>query len=254
MHHPGTLRRPQDNAVFTRKLGGLVGGSACVLAAGFTDDGEGSFVLAATAEAWEHLNACRAAVSQRAASLAPSPVAPAPVPPPPPPVPPLGGFGGSMSPMGMGMDPAAMMQMLASNPQMMQQMSQQALSNPMMQQMAAGNPQLQAALQQMSSNPAMLQQALSNPMMQAMMRDPQQMERARQMMMGGASPALAGATPGATPGAAPGAAPAPGAPADPAKVQQVSDVTGLSTQQAAALLQVCGGNVEAAIGMHFGSM
>lgn len=47
------------------------------------------------------------------------------------------------------------------------------LNNPMLQQMTAANPQMAAQLQMMAQNPQLLQQAMSNPMMQQMMRDPQ---------------------------------------------------------------------------------
>jgi hypothetical protein len=49
----------------------------------------------------------------------------------------------------------------------------QMLNNPMMQQLTAANPQMAAQLQMMAQNPQMLQQAMGNPMMQRMMRDPQ---------------------------------------------------------------------------------
>jgi hypothetical protein len=117
--------------VFSRKLGGLPGGRACILAAGFTDNGEGIFTLEASAAAWEHLNACRTAVAAQLQRL-PNPAVTAAAPPPPaaatgaPPFNPsafegmpfgdMGGMGGLP-----GMDPASMMQQLAANPQMMQQ-------------------------------------------------------------------------------------------------------------------------------------
>jgi len=121
--------------VFSRKLGSLPGGRACILAAGFTDNGEGIYTLEASAAAWEHLNACRTAVAAQLQRL-PTPVAaaapPAPAAAAAPPFNPsaFGGMpfgdpsmGGGMGGLGglPGMDPASMMQQLAANPQMMQQ-------------------------------------------------------------------------------------------------------------------------------------
>jgi len=132
------------NAVFNRKLGGLPGGRACLLAAGFVSDGEaGTLTLEASAEAWEHLNACRPAIAANMARIPkpPPPAAAAPpqtlnTPPPfggaapafPPSAPfggggfggmpmmPPGGLGGMMPPGGGmgGMDPQMMQQMMSS--------------------------------------------------------------------------------------------------------------------------------------------
>jgi hypothetical protein len=99
----------KSNAVFQRKLGGVVGGEACILAAGFTDDGEGSYALTASAEAWDHINACRDCVAVRVQSLAPvASVAN------PPAIP------NFMNAPMMG-DPAADLRTLAANPQALQQ-------------------------------------------------------------------------------------------------------------------------------------
>jgi hypothetical protein len=107
------------------------------LAAGFAEDRDGCYALEASAAAWEHLNECRAAVAAQLSRLprpAAAPVAAAVAPPAPFP----GAFGGmGGAPLGMpfgglgmgmgggmgGMDPSAMMQQLAANPQMMQQVS-----------------------------------------------------------------------------------------------------------------------------------
>lgn len=102
----------KSNAVFNRKLGGVAGGEACILAAGFTEDGEGSYVLTATAEAWDHINACRDAVAMRVTALAPAPsYASAPMAPAP-------SYGSA--PMA-GSSPAASLSNIASNPQALQQ-------------------------------------------------------------------------------------------------------------------------------------
>jgi hypothetical protein len=211
----------KSNAVFDRKLGGVIGGQACILATGFIDDGEGSYVLSATAEAWDHINACRDLVASRVQSFAtaPPPVAPSPPPAQPTPfaAPPMMGSSGNIS---------ADMMALASNPQVLQQ----AMNNPMAQQLFAQNPAMRSRMEEVLRNPEILQQSLNNPMMQQMMRDPAIMQQAMQMMggMGGApggnpmgqmDPAMMqqamqmmggmGAQPAATPPTAPTGTPAP---------------------------------------------
>jgi len=110
----------KSNAVFNRKLGGVIGGEACILASGFVDDGEGSFVLTASAEAWDHINACRDAVSSRLSSLAPVVPSPTPVASSIPTQPSANpSFG--MPPTPMTGDMSADMMSIASNPQALQQ-------------------------------------------------------------------------------------------------------------------------------------
>jgi len=110
--------------------------------------------------------------------------------------------GGGMGGMG-GMDPAMMGQML-QNP-MVQQMVQQMAANPaMMQQAIQSNPMLQEMAEQ---NP-MMQQMLSNPQMLQSMMNPQMMQMAAQMHAGGVGAAPSGATQAIE---APAGAPAPAA-------------------------------------------
>ena len=107
----------QSNATFNRKIGGLTGGRECILALGFTDDGQGSWTLEATGPAWENLTACKAAIEPAIAALAPAPTPAAPPAPTPAPVAPMGGMGAGG--MGAGGMPPGVAEMMA-NPQMIQ--------------------------------------------------------------------------------------------------------------------------------------
>lgn len=87
----------KQNAAFQRRLGGLPGGDAAMLAAGFVLEGEGaeeSYVLRASAEAWPKLVATKARVEAAVREAKSSTAASVP--------PPAGGFGGVPG-MGAGM-------------------------------------------------------------------------------------------------------------------------------------------------------
>jgi hypothetical protein len=87
----------KQNAAFQRRLGGLPGGDAAMLAAGFVVEGQGadeSYVLHASAEAWPKLVATKARVVAAVREAKSSTVGSVP--------PPAGGFG-NMTGMGAGM-------------------------------------------------------------------------------------------------------------------------------------------------------
>jgi hypothetical protein len=87
----------KQNAAFQRRLGGLTGGDAAMLAAGFVVEGQGadeSYVLHASADAWPKLVATKARVEAAVREANSSTAGSVP--------PPAGGFG-SMTGMGEGM-------------------------------------------------------------------------------------------------------------------------------------------------------
>eukprot|EP00903_Cladosiphon_okamuranus_P007173 g6965.t1 len=235
------------NAGFSRKVGGVPGGEACMRALGFAEHGDTkeSWLLAPSAEAWNVLNAGRVQIQTALASL-PASGAPAAasagagtagfagglgVLPPPGAFPQAGVGGGGMGGMGGGMPDLATMARMAQNPAVMQGM----MNDPGVQAMMRSNPQMAAAMQSVMASPGGLAQAFemiqNNPAMaqmaQQMMQDPTALQRASQMDLGGAFAAGLNAT-GANPaqgfqppsgglgglGGVPAAAP-PGAPTAP---------------------------------------
>ena len=182
----------KSNAAFNKRLGGVSGGEALLLAAGFVVE-DNVFVLRPSEEAWPKLVEAGEVVGRslreaEAAATVPSAAA-------------AGGFGASgagfgnpmagMPNLGPGMETA--MQNMLSNPEAMQNM----LNNPMVQQMMqndprlANNPMLQQSLQALQSNPDILRQFSS------MMNDPGIRAQASRMMQqqggsGGADPFASG--------------------------------------------------------------
>eukprot|EP00752_Nemacystus_decipiens_P001341 g1330.t1 len=213
------------NAGFTRKVGAVPGGEACMRALGFAEHGDAkeSWLLSPSAEAWNVLNAGRAQIQSALATLPASSGASAPtagagtggfagglgVLPPPGAFPPQGGGGmggmGGLGGMGGGaggMPDLATMARMAQNPAVMQGM----MSDPTVQAMMRSNPQMAAAMQSVMASPGGLARAFemmqNNPAMaqmaQQMMQDPTALQRASQMDLGGAFAAGLNAT-GANP-------------------------------------------------------
>ncbi|CAM9525294.1 unnamed protein product [Scytosiphon promiscuus] len=197
------------NAGFSRKVGAVPGGEACMRALGFVEHGDAkeSWLLEPSAEAWNVLNAGKAEI-QRALLTLPTAAAPGAsaagggfgsgmpsggfaggmgVMPPPGAFPQagLGGMGG-----GGGMPDMAAMARMAQNPAMLQGM----MNDPSVQAMMRSNPQMAAAMQSVMASPERMSQAFNmiqnNPgmaqMAQQMMQDPAALQRASQMDLGGA--------------------------------------------------------------------
>mmetsp|Transcript_7420 Transcript_7420/g.15259 ORF Transcript_7420/g.15259 Transcript_7420/m.15259 type:complete len:461 (-) Transcript_7420:188-1570(-) len=190
------------NPAFQRRLGGVTGGEALLLSAGFVvEAGEGgveTYVLRPSAEAWPRLVAAGEEVKKAlneasAPSFSPPGSAsdsglgaaagaaggmPNLFP---------GGMPGTMG--GAGMEAAA--QSLLSNPQMLQNM----LNNPMVQQMMrndprfANNPMLQQSMQALTQNPDMMRQ------MSQLMSDPGMMENMSRMMQQNQQPGAGASNP-----------------------------------------------------------
>ncbi|CAN0252220.1 unnamed protein product [Pylaiella littoralis] len=197
------------NAGFSRKVGAVPGGEACMRALGFVESGDAkeSWLLAPSAAAWNVLNAGRAQIQGALATLPAAPAASGGIGagspsagfagglgvlPPPGAFPQAGGFGGGGMGMGGGggMPDMATMARMAQDPAIMQNM----MNDPSVQAMMRSNPQMAAAMQSVMATPGGLSQAFNmmqnNPgmaqMAQQMMQDPAALQRASQMDLGGA--------------------------------------------------------------------
>ncbi|EED92740.1 predicted protein [Thalassiosira pseudonana CCMP1335] len=206
----------KSNPAFHKRLGGVSGGEALLLASGFVVESGGgveSYVLRPSADAWPRLVAAgeeiQRVLTEANATSASSPSAtydsnnnnnaatsgggaggmsnlfPGGIP--------SNAMGGSLG--GPGMEAA--MQSMLSNPQMLQNM----MSNPMVQQMMrndprfANNPMLQQQIETLASNPQMIQQMsqlMSDPGMRANMSRMMQQQQQQQSGGGGGDPFAGG--------------------------------------------------------------
>lgn len=201
------------NPAFNKRLGGVTGGEALLLASGFvieTVEGNEVYVLRPSAQAWPRLVAAGEEVARKVAEInttttqasnnfaaaAPSIPAPAPSNNAFSGMPGMSGMGG----MPGGADMNAMQQMM-NDPNMMQNMMGM-MNNPMVQNMMrndprfANNPMAQRALDELQRNPEMLSQVsqmMSDPTMRANMN--RMMEQQQQQSgAGGANPFGGGGT------------------------------------------------------------
>ncbi|CAM9354537.1 unnamed protein product [Ectocarpus sp. 6 AP-2014] len=196
------------NAGFSRKVGAVPGGEACMRALGFVEHGDAqeSWLLAPSEAAWNVLTAGRVDIQRALATLPGAPAAAGASAGgfagglgvlPPPGAFPQAGFGGGMG--GGGMPDMATMARMAQNPAVMQGM----MNDPSVQAMMRSNPQMAAAMQSVMARPGGLAQAFeaiqNNPAMsqmaQQMMQDPTALQRAAQMDFGGALSAGINAAP-----------------------------------------------------------
>ncbi|CAB1102493.1 unnamed protein product [Ectocarpus sp. CCAP 1310/34] len=195
------------NAGFSRKVGAVPGGEACMRALGFVEHGDAqeSWLLAPSEAAWNVLTDGRVDI-QRALAILPGAPAAAGASTggfagglgvlPPPGAFPQAGLGGGM---GGGMPDMATMARMARNPAVMQGM----MNDPSVQAMMRSSPQMAAAMQSVMARPGGLAQAFeaiqNNPAMaqmaQQMMQDPTALQRASQMDFGGALAAGINAAP-----------------------------------------------------------
>eukprot|EP00804_Cyclotella_cryptica_P017589 CCRYP_006721-RA/>CCRYP_006721-RA protein AED:0.09 eAED:0.06 QI:0/1/0.5/1/1/1/2/84/471 len=182
----------QSNAAFHKRLGGVNGGQALLLAAGFVME-DGVFVLRPSQEAWPKLveagEVVGRALREVEANSAPPVVgagttsgwgaAPSSS---------VGGLPNLDSMGGPGME--ATMQNMLSNPEMLQNM----MHNPMVQQMMrndprfANNPMLQQSLDALSSNPDMIRQfsqMMGDPGVRANVSRMMQQQQQQQQQAGG---------------------------------------------------------------------
>jgi len=177
----------RENAAFQRRLGGLRGGHDAMLAVGFTvvsTDGDESYVIQPSPEAWPKLVSAQAVISQAvrdsqsAAGVSAPPVSTARS--PMMGMPGMGSGIPGMPPGGLTPEMHAAAAQMMSDPHALQGM----LQNPMVQNMIrndprfANNPMLQQSIEQLANNPEMMSQ------MSQMMNDPAMRSR-MQAMMGG---------------------------------------------------------------------
>lgn len=170
-------RVKKHNPAFQRRLGGIRGGDAAMIAAGFVSQMDGSdevYMIQASAEAWPKLLATKATVEaavRDAKSASGQPRVPS-QPGTVPLFPNAGAFGGAPP------DMQGAMANLLSDPNALQAM----MRNPMVQQMMrndprfANNPMMQQVMQDIANNPALASQ------MSQMMSDPNMMRQMQAMM------------------------------------------------------------------------
>mmetsp|Transcript_9392 Transcript_9392/g.13978 ORF Transcript_9392/g.13978 Transcript_9392/m.13978 type:complete len:431 (+) Transcript_9392:67-1359(+) len=202
----------KSNPAFNKRLGGVTGGEALLLASGFTietTEGNEVYVLRPSAQAWPRLVAAGEEVTRKVAEIntqpnnnfgtAAAPSMPAAVPPS------NNAFGGMPGMGGGGMpgggDMAAMQQMM-NDPNAMQQMMGM-MNNPMVQNMMrndprfANNPMAQQALNELQRNPEMISQVtqmMSDPTMRANMTRMMEQQQQSGAGTGGANPFGGGGT------------------------------------------------------------
>ena len=198
----------KSNPAFNKRLGGVSGGEALLLASGFTIetvDGNEVYVLRPSAQAWPKLVAAGDEVKRTVAensnqSNFAHPTSSA--------APPMAA-GGDMFPgmpgggMGMGMGGGGMdaaMQQMMNDPNMMQNMMGM-MNNPQVQNMMrndprlANNPMALQALDELQRNPQMMQQVqqmMADPSMRENMSRMMQQQQSQQSGAGGAAPPFGG--------------------------------------------------------------
>jgi len=200
----------KSNPAFNKRLGGVTGGEAFLLASGFTietTEGNEVYVLRPSAQAWPRLVAAGEEVARKVAEINTQPINfdTAAAPSMPAAVPPSNNAFGGMPGMGGGMpgggDMAAMQQMM-NDPNAMQQMMGM-MNNPMVQNMMrndprfANNPMAQQALNELQRNPEMISQVtqmMSDPTMRANMTRMMEQQQQSGAGAGGANPFGGGGT------------------------------------------------------------
>lgn len=197
----------KSNPAFNKRLGGVTGGEALLLASGFvieTVDGNEVYILRPSAQAWPILVAAGEEVARKVAEIntQPNNNFAAAAPSIPTPAPSNNAFSGMPGMGGMpgGGDMNAMQQMM-NDPNMMQNMMGM-MNDPMVQNMMrndprfANNPMAQRALNELQRNPEMISQVsqmMSDPTMRANMS--RMMEQQQQQSgAGGANPFGSGGT------------------------------------------------------------
>ena len=199
----------KSNPAFNKRLGGVSGGEALLLASGFTIetvDGNEVYVLRPSAQAWPKLVAAGDEVKRTVAENSNQSNFTHPTSSTAPPM----AAGGGMFPgmpgggMGMGMGGGGMdaaMQQMMNDPNMMQNMMGM-MNNPQVQNMMrndprlANNPMALQALDELQRNPQMMQQVqqmMADPSMREnMSRMMQQQQQSQQSGAGGAAPPFGG--------------------------------------------------------------